>query len=1099
MKLITKIHLINWHYIQYKTLEINKGVNFFTGKTGAGKSTVIDAVQLIILGDVKGKYFNKAANDESKRTLIEYLRGMVKDDEYEGKKFRREGDFSSYIVLEVEDTKKKRKFCLGVVFDVRKDYSEPEHQFFCLEEELPKKGFIKNGTPLDIKSLKEEMSGKIRLYSTEEYKEKFLNLHMGKLRKEFYTTFKRSVSFKPPKNIREFINNFVCEEVYIDIDEMRERIRAYVKLQQEMEETNEKVDILKAISEKYCIWNELNEQKKLYDFIIDRCDAENAKNDILSIIQDIEDTKNQIQEKSSRLDILKIELENLDKRKESIEDDIRNSEETDIRQKIIELDEKLKNLYSIKRKYSNKSTEFSKWKDCIKDWKNIFPDDNQNLSELLPEIDNFKKFNLEYNSFNTLNERLSAMSDRVQTKYYKNDTIITDGKNELDNLRLELRSLENGIKKYPERIEIVKMKISEGLQRKYKKQIKVEIIADLIDVKDKEWKNAIEGYMNSQKLYLLVEPQYYDDAIRIYNSSDRDLYYGVGIIDIEKISKLNISLQSGSLGEEITSDNKYALMYTNYLLGKVMKCEDIRKIREYNTSITKDCFLYKNYIATILNPNSYKKDAFIGKDSIVQKMAQVSKDISSKKQELDNAINYKEFLKKYKNLKIYTQNDIAEIIEEQEQINCIEQLEKENRDFKEKLSKIDLFYVHNLKEELELVRYNIENMDKEMNEANNFVIEKSTYVKIKSEIIPTKEKELSEKNKNLILLFNKEWIDNIGEISFKRLLDKSSATNIKNKHEEMLREEILNLLLNAHDKLIEARGIFLEKYILFWDREDSSNEKYDSLLNELVESNLPQYEEKINKQKQYAFSEFKEDLLYKLRDGITRTEEQLKYLNKAIKEIKFGSKKYEFKVKGSKKYADYYKMLTDDLLIMPNSLFSAEFEEKYSQPLEELFSLLAESENKQLPYAHLEEIKNNVKLFTDYRTYLDFDMVEVVNGMSSDLSKIMFKTSGGETQSPFYIAVLASFIQIYRMNKNDDETMRLIMFDEAFSKMDEEHIDISVKLMKELGFQSIIAAPDDKIRVIGPESDKIFVVENIKKENITICDFEKEDKERLLA
>lgn len=743
--------------------------------------------------------------------------------------------------------------------------------------------------------------------------------------------------------------------------------------------------------------------------------------------------------------------------------------------------------------------EFSKWKDCIKDWKVIFPDNNQNLNELLTEIDNFKKFNLVYGSFNNLNETLSDMSERIQTKYYKNETLITDGKKELDNLRLELRSLENGIKKYPERIEMVKMKISEGLQRKYKKQIKVDIIADLIDIKDKEWKNAIEGYMNSQKLYLMVEPQYYDDAIKIYNSLDRDLYYGVGIIDIEKISKLNIVLQSGSLGEEIISDNKYALTYTTYLLGKVMKCEDIRKIREYNTSITKDCFLYKNYIATILNPNSYKKDAFIGKDSIVQKMAQVSKDISAKKQELENAINYKEFLKKYKSLKIYNQNDITEIIEEQEQIKCIKQLEKENGEFKEKLSKMDLFYVHNLKNELKLVKDSIEDMGNEMNKANNFVSGKKEYVKVKSEIIPIKEKELSEKNKELLLLFHAEWIDSIGEISFKKLLDKSSATNIKNKHEAMLRDEILDRLVNAHNMLVEVRGTFLEKYILFWDREDESNDKYDDLLKELVESNLPQYEEKIKKQKQYAFSEFKEDLLYKLKDGITKTEEQLKYLNKAIKEIRFGSKKYEFKVKGSKKYADYYKMLTDELLIMPNSLFSAEFEEKYSQPLEELFSLLAESENKQLPYARLEEIKNNVKLFTDYRTYLDFDMVEVVNGMSSDLSKIMFKTSGGETQSPFYIAVLASFIQIYRMNKNDDETMRLIMFDEAFSKMDEEHIDISVKLMKELGFQSIIAAPDDKIRVIGPESDKIFVVENIKKENIAICDFEKDDKERLLA
>ena len=61
MKRLEKMLLINWHYIRHELLEF-KDINFLTGKNGAGKSTIIDALQLLLLGDTTGHFFNKAAN-----------------------------------------------------------------------------------------------------------------------------------------------------------------------------------------------------------------------------------------------------------------------------------------------------------------------------------------------------------------------------------------------------------------------------------------------------------------------------------------------------------------------------------------------------------------------------------------------------------------------------------------------------------------------------------------------------------------------------------------------------------------------------------------------------------------------------------------------------------------------------------------------------------------------------------------------------------------------------------------------------------------------------------------------------------------------------
>ncbi len=77
-KAVTRIVLNNWHYIDPKVLEMNRSINFFTGHSGSGKSTVIDAMQIVLYANTDGRgFFNKAAADDSDRSLIEYLRGMI--------------------------------------------------------------------------------------------------------------------------------------------------------------------------------------------------------------------------------------------------------------------------------------------------------------------------------------------------------------------------------------------------------------------------------------------------------------------------------------------------------------------------------------------------------------------------------------------------------------------------------------------------------------------------------------------------------------------------------------------------------------------------------------------------------------------------------------------------------------------------------------------------------------------------------------------------------------------------------------------------------------------------------------------------------------
>ena len=102
---LSRIVLNNWHYIKHKTLSFSEGVNFFTGHSGSGKSTVIDAMQIVLYANTDGRgFFNKAAADDSDRNLIEYLRGMINIGENNEFAYLRNQNFSSTIVLELRQT-----------------------------------------------------------------------------------------------------------------------------------------------------------------------------------------------------------------------------------------------------------------------------------------------------------------------------------------------------------------------------------------------------------------------------------------------------------------------------------------------------------------------------------------------------------------------------------------------------------------------------------------------------------------------------------------------------------------------------------------------------------------------------------------------------------------------------------------------------------------------------------------------------------------------------------------------------------------------------------------------------------------------------------
>ena len=252
---ISKICLNNWHYIDRKILTLSEGINFFTGHSGSGKSTVIDAIQIVLYANTDGRgFFNKAAADDSDRTLIEYLRGMVNISENNESQYLRNKNFSSTIVIELEQTRTHEKQCVGVVFDVETAINEINRLFFWHRSGLLANAYRGEKRCLSTAEIREYLQrtfGEEAFYcgpSNERFRRQLYDVYLGGLDKEkFPRLFKRAIPFRMNIKLEEFVKEYICMEQDIQIEDLKESIMQYGRMRSKIESTMEEIEELKKI------------------------------------------------------------------------------------------------------------------------------------------------------------------------------------------------------------------------------------------------------------------------------------------------------------------------------------------------------------------------------------------------------------------------------------------------------------------------------------------------------------------------------------------------------------------------------------------------------------------------------------------------------------------------------------------------------------------------------------------------------------------------------------------------------------------------------------------------------------------------------------
>lgn len=258
--------LNNWFYFKKQVIEF-KNTNFLTGKNKAGKSTIIDAMQVVLLGEKNG-IFNKAADHTSDRKLYGYLWG---DD---GTGSPRKGkSFETYIALEFYDDIKISYFTIGIVFECDAGGSF-NSRYFYYEGQIPENLFYENEDTMDIKKLRiflNDNYNKSKLFTTDsDYKNEILtrfNVHTEK----YFTMMKKGVAFTPINDISKFITESICDiDARIDTTKMQGDVRDYQLQLKLAEDIEKKIILLNNIHEAYLSMTQTLSTVKMQEYIVAR-------------------------------------------------------------------------------------------------------------------------------------------------------------------------------------------------------------------------------------------------------------------------------------------------------------------------------------------------------------------------------------------------------------------------------------------------------------------------------------------------------------------------------------------------------------------------------------------------------------------------------------------------------------------------------------------------------------------------------------------------------------------------------------------------------------------------------------------------------------
>ncbi len=1089
-KVFTRMVINNWGGISHKLMEFHEYVNLFSGKSGSGKSTVMDALQVVLYGSTKATFLNKAADDaKNRRSVFSYLRGAQKD----GSANRQGMDFCSQLVLEIWDTGSDTYTCIGVSFQVGKqdrELSDAKYSFFSHSGKIPEDEYLDvNGRPYTLANIQKHVKergnspdnkgrGEVnKVYLTNrDYLGTLYELILGHMDPgRFITMEKSAIALRMSNGTGQFIKDYMFPRSKEDtVSTISDQLGAYREIKERVEDLEHRIDLLSEV--------------KLENQALMEAQADKLRTEALLRILDIEGTKARLASKKGQRESILDKIAELEKKQEILDQE-KNVRSEDLIEVKAELQSsnfgaKKKELENLERTISQARINAGQWKEILEGLEKWTTDEEIGgyiSNPTLQAMEDLLEGQVTEEGIEKIKKGFSLAMESIEEELSDLGVSIREKTKDLKEKKEMVEDLKNDRKPYKKELKSARAELQRELSNRYGRSIPVYIFGDLFDISDEKWKNAIEGRLGRLKHSLITEPRYALDAAGVFRSMKRREYEEIDLINTAAILRDQPEANEGTLYEAVSTKEAYVDQCLKRYLGRIKKCDSIEELHEVKEGVTADCYSYSNYIFRHLREVDYTRYACIGTRVSRGKLQEVEDEIMDLETSLLSDNQGKALLsgaKKMEQLRQSTKT-LLELASASESLDeYLKQEEKIKAEIKELQEGVRTKELHKKREKLE---GELSRLGGDINKVQRSLVRESE----NKGRVEKEERELKDR-----LAYLKEGqaenpeLQKEVEESLKNLNEQTYRAGLNKKLETLSKKEE-----TALEKRNTARIHFNNEYPSYgYSGLEHDNARYDKLLSQYQKDFEPQYKEEFEKQYKLVYHSLRENVIATIHGEIKAAYRHRKEINRMLSKIRFSDSTYQIDIlPAENENGQFYDMLMAEELdskVLDNDGFEGQLslgEDLFYQKYEKQISLLTEKfmppreEDGERRRLHKEEMEK----YADYRNYLTFSMYERVedelgNVKKNSVDDMAGRDSGGEGQNPKYVALLAGFAMLYMQQGSGDSKIRLVLLDEAFSKMDKERSEVCLRYARELDLQLIVCVPDERLQSLIRNVDSVY-------------------------
>lgn len=1084
---MTRLRLINWHNFQDECIPF-RTVTYLIGVNAVGKTTIMDAIRYCL---TTNKDFNAAGNRRSGRTLQGSVHGKQRGEN----SYLRPGHTVAYVGVEFVDHEKNTPF----VIVVRVESENPAQAFRHVSQDwfLTKPGvrledllFVdKNRRPSKKEAFKASSPG-MRVPATQKDARKYICRILGigdaesSLGKKFNEVFHMGTSLKEIPDIRTFIYTYILPEPEIRVEALQSDMRELERLEETLREAQQRAQSLEAIvaSGKQAL--ELQTQVEISEGFI-----------ILARLQKnltLEEENRRIAEAANRaLAQLEPELELLKEKKQRAQ----VARDKAIREKDEDPEIQASQFYQDQEKEYQKDYRIQVnrqqcWNDSLKHVEDLVRQIRS--ADLLNDISlppaGFAEWSQERQkeALDQLAPELAQLKNRIDDTIFQCRTEKETARDAMAKYTQELKVLRSGKMSYPETSERLRAAINTEFSKRGM-DCDAKILSELLYMEDDSWQECAEAALGFRRFDIIVSPAHYQAAKGVFTAM------GDRVGDVSLVDTPGLLRDSGKwsapgqtmLAYKIGSENRSARQYVNYLLHGIVCCADAGELEQHSRSVTKDLLRYQSYrLQRMRTPTLY-----IGADARKQRVAYLE-------------VQLQEYGKRQLRIK-----------QREEQLNSLHQTHQkviygnhassliDNLDAREKVA--------DLNDKLNQVR-------KKLKEYNTNPLLTALFDRCRccEDACKAIDDEIESQQKRI---WEQETAAEDAQKKIAQSLDDLEASKteheqfrlthpelsevIEGRYTEAVRTRIpaeiernqinyRNQCINTRDKYILSELLPLQRdynakytadYMTGLEGLPAYQDAYEALVRVELERSL----ENLNRAQIRCKERFRKEILFRMKDDIKNARLQFRDLDRVMSELTYGEEKYHFVIDDprDKELAAFTQIIMDKNNVQitdeADSLFSqaAMSEPAYEAQVDELMAkIMADVEQAaQDRAAGKKSVSDQISKYVDYRTFLEYDIVveNVVTGMRVPLSKVSGDNSGGENQAPFYVAICASLLQIYRQSPN---SIQLVLLDEAFNNMTSDRIAPMMKMFTAAQLQLVLISTVEKCTAVYPYCDIVYSI-----------------------